>query len=105
MGLRPNLLKFVFVWTWPETHNLLGLGLDLRVPWLGLAWFEPRMRAPNSENCGFEGRWARQKIQYKIIISGPGPRRTSIFQGEGKMHVLKEECFSRVFQHLDVNPL
>ena len=29
VGLRPNLLEFVLVWTWPQTHNLLRLGLDL----------------------------------------------------------------------------
>ena len=32
MGLKPNLPKFDFVWTWPETHNLPSLGLDLCVP-------------------------------------------------------------------------
>ena len=29
VGLTPNLLEFVLVWTWPQTHNLLSLGLDL----------------------------------------------------------------------------
>ena len=52
VGLKPNLLKLAFTWTWPETHNLLGLRLGFCVPC-------KRTRAPNLENCGFKAQLVR----------------------------------------------
>ena len=30
VGLKPNLFKFVYVWTWPGTHDLLCLRTDFQ---------------------------------------------------------------------------
>ena len=42
------MLKFVFVWTWPQTHNLLRLGLDLVI-------------CQESQHVTFDGRAKRRE--------------------------------------------